>query len=338
MPNSCPVEFRKDIIGERWYASRNHNDLCHTYRSQGANRASVDWNLTLRQHPTQAVKKGSQSLPELHTAERHEGRKREPLVSEHEDGPYHGTTQTIEKYQNFANTSHFLTKMTRVSSGDSAGVDWMVNLREGLHSRPEDIILRKDKPPSDGWRRYFTRPQQSFDMMKENCAKDNDLYQKSKTTPQDRRPDRLSNAIAISTMRDDKMSFRRFAGCEGTNVQQWRHLIEDRQHGHKGKRQLQHETTHREYPGDPNGAKIKDNRSEGCITEMLGKKKWFGHVSYEPLAARPPAGDPKLHHLSRRFIHSEADEDNRKIRMSKHPRTDDNITEEHQTKAALQTE
>lgn len=263
-------------------------------------------------------------MPNLTAGDRTEARYREPLVPEHENGPYRGESETLEKYQNVGNSEHMLKGLTRVSSGGAETIGWQLNLRNGLHQKPDDK-----------WRRYFTRSQVSFDMMKENCASDNEQYQKSHITPHDRRPDRRSGAICTSTMRDDTVGWRRWEGCEGTNVGQWRHLIEHRKHGHKGRRQLQHETTLREDKKDPNGARICDTRSEGCITEMLGKKKWVGHVSHEPLAARPPKGDPKMHHMSRLRILPEVDEDNRRIRMSKHPRTDANIPDSHQPPAAL---
>mmetsp|Transcript_31078 Transcript_31078/g.71052 ORF Transcript_31078/g.71052 Transcript_31078/m.71052 type:complete len:332 (-) Transcript_31078:94-1089(-) len=318
MPNSSTLEVRKDILGEKLYASRNDNDLSHTYKVCGANRANVDFVYTLRQHPTLHVKKtGTKSLPELRAMERSESRLREPLVAEHEDGPYHANTATMGKYQNFANTSHMLQGLTRVSSGSAHGIDWHLNLRNGSHQRPDNM-----------WRRHCTRSHQSFDMLAENCSKDNEAYQNSHITPQDRRPDRRATAISIASIRDDKMSFRRWEGCEGTEVGQWRHLLEHREYGRKPKRQLKYETTLREKPGDTNGARIQDNRSDGCLVEMMGKKKWIGAQSHDPLARRPPEGDPKLHYLSNMRMMPEPDEENRRLRMEKCPRTDIGMSEE----------
>mmetsp|Transcript_47960 Transcript_47960/g.104338 ORF Transcript_47960/g.104338 Transcript_47960/m.104338 type:complete len:326 (-) Transcript_47960:137-1114(-) len=314
---SVALEIRKDIIGERLYASRNSSDLEHTYKASGANRAQLDWNLTLRQVRRKEVQKkvhGSTSLPNLRTAEI--GPKREvPLAPEHPDGRYHSSTQTVGRYQNFGDTSHMLTGLARVSSSSAHGIDWQLNLRDGYHQKPDEK-----------WRRHFTRQQPSFDVMQANCGPGNENYKKSKITPQDRRPDRRQGAISIESIRDDPISFHRLPGCEGAQAGLWEHLLSDRRYGPKARRQIQHESTMREMPGDPNGARITDNRNDGCIVEMLGKKRWVGHKSHEPLAARPPLGDPRLHYLSQMRPLPEADEENRRLRKSKQPRTDGEST------------
>lgn len=317
-----PVEYRKDILGERFYASRNYNDFAHTYNNpstNGTSRAQIDWNLTLRQQRKKgAIAKDSaqsRSAPNLQTSEisKHESK------DGHPDGPYHTTTATVGKYQNFASSVHMLHSLHRCSSGTSHMVDWQLNLRDGYHQKPDDR-----------WRRYFTRPQQSFDMMAENCAAANPEYQNSNITPQDRRPDRRTGAISIETIRDDGMQFRRNPGCEGTQVGQWEHLIQCRRYGHKARKQLGHETTLREHKDDPNGARIEDTRSNGCIVEMLGKKKWTGHLNHDELSRNPTdGGDTKLHHWTKLRILPEEDEDNRTKRMNKQPRTDGNIPTTH---------
>lgn len=315
-----PMEYRKDIIGERFYASRNYNDLAQTYSCPGNNRTGLDWNMTLRQQRKNFAKNphvdpATRSAPTLMTSEL----QARPLkTKEHVDGAYHCTSDTVGKYQNFADTSHMVNGLTRVSGTTAHTVDWQCNLRDSHHKKPDDK-----------WRRYFTRPQASFDMMQENCKADNQEYQTSKITPQDRRPDRRTGAISIATIRDDPMNFRRNAGCEGTQAGQWEHLIHDRRYGHKARTQLARETTLRSNPEDPNGARIEDTRSDGCIVEMLGKKKWIGHVSPDYMSAPPPEGDPKLHHLSRRRIQAEEDEENRAKRMSKQSRSDTNISYAH---------
>lgn len=316
------MEYHKDIIGEQLYASRNHNNLRHTYEAgTHANRTTVDWNLTLRQvRKPRKDAGGAASAPNLHTAEIGESRRREPLAPEHPDGPYHGESPTLGRYQNFANSSHMLNGLTRVSSSKANGIDWQLNLRGGLHQNEHKAEDRK-------WKRHYARPQVSFDMMKENCAATNADYQRYEITPQDRRKDRREGAISIETIRDDPMAFRRWPGCEGTQVGAWRHLIEDRSRGYKGRRHLQHEVTLREYPGDKNGAKITDNRFDGCVVEMLGKKKWIGHEHHDSLHQRWPQGDAKLYHLSRKRILPEPDEENRNQRMSRQVRTDVNIPE-----------
>lgn len=316
----APLEYKKDIIGERFYASRNYNDLSHTYGEPGSSRTQLDWNLTLRQQRKKGLNKdstASRSAPNLLTSELQARSKQD--VKQHPDGQYHTSTATVGKYQNFASTNHMTSSLTRCSSGQAHQIDWQCNLRDGYHQNPD----------ADKWRRHHTRPQQSFDMMRENCAAANQDYQKSHITPQDRRPDRRSGAISIECIRDEPMNFRRNPGCEGTQVGQWEHLITDRRYGHKARRQLGQETTLRNYPDDPNGAKIDDTRSDGCIVEMLGKKKWIGHTSPDFMSATPPEGDPKLYHLSRMRIQHEPDEDNRQLRMKKQPRTDANISTKH---------
>jgi hypothetical protein len=318
-----PIEYKKDILGERFYASRNYNDFSHTYKEPGTNgtsRAQIDWNLTLRQQRKNfgksAKDSGSRSAPNLVTSEIS---KRESRDASHPDGPYHSTTATVGKYQNFASSVHMLHSLHRVSSGMAHTVDWQLNLRDGYHQKPDDK-----------WRRHHTRPQQSFDMMAENCVASNQEYQNSHITPQDRRPDRRMGAISIETIRDDPISFRRNPGCEGTQVGQWEHLIQHRRYGHKARRQLGHETTLRQYKDDPNGAQIDDTRSNGCIVEMLGKKKWTGHLSHDELSRHPQdGGDVKLHHWSKLRIMPEEDNDNREQRKKKQPRTDTNISTAH---------
>eukprot|EP00747_Dinoflagellata_sp_TGD_P161857 gnl/TRDRNA2_/TRDRNA2_178829_c0_seq1.p1 gnl/TRDRNA2_/TRDRNA2_178829_c0~~gnl/TRDRNA2_/TRDRNA2_178829_c0_seq1.p1 ORF type:complete len:330 (+),score=53.16 gnl/TRDRNA2_/TRDRNA2_178829_c0_seq1:110-1099(+) len=323
---SC-LEVRPDCLGEKLYASRNSNDFRHTYEpGLGANRCQVDWTIMLRQsrRPGMIKTGGAASAPNLRTSESRENRRSEPLVAEHEDGPYHCTSETLGKYQNFANSTHMLRSLNRVSGGSAHGIDWQLNLRDGTHQKPDDK-----------WKRYFSRGFVSFDMMAENVNKDNEAYHKSFTTPQDRRPDRNSGALPVASIREDPISFRRWPGCEGTQVGQWRHLIEDRRHGHKSKKQMQFESTLREDANDKNGARICDNRSDGCITEMLGKKKWLDSTVTEPLARRPPEGDAKLHYMSRMRIVAEKDEENRQKRMYKQERRDSNIPEAHEGKAQL---
>lgn len=312
-----PMEYRKDIAGQTFYASRNYNDFSQIYKTAGANRTQVDWNLTLRQgRKMNSKKEHAASAPNLLTAEI---TSRQRFSNQgHPDGPYHSTTETMGKYQNYAGSHHMLQSLTRVSSGQAHQIDWQCNLRDGYHGKTDT-----------GWRRHFTRSQQSFDMMAENCAKDNEEYQKAHITPQDRRPDRRSGALSIETIRDDPISFRRNPGCEGTQAGQWEHLITCRRYGHKARKQLAHETTLREHKDDSNGARIEDTRSDGCIVEMLGKKKWTGHLSHDFMSAPPPDGDPKLHHLSRTRITAEQDDEDRARRKNKQTRTDTNISEKH---------
>ncbi|CAK9108124.1 Uncharacterized protein SCF082_LOCUS50306 [Durusdinium trenchii] len=95
--------------------------------------------------------KSSASAPTLHTAELQESRtKREPLAPEHPEGPYLGESQSLGKYQNFANSAHMCNGLVRVSSGAAPKLDWQLNLRNGLHQNEF-----KTK-----WRRHYARPHQ----------------------------------------------------------------------------------------------------------------------------------------------------------------------------------
>merc|ERR1712118_150588 len=118
------------------------------------------------------------------------------------------------------------------------------------------------------WRRHFTRNQVSFDRMSQNCSLDNEQYQKSHITPQDRRPDRNTSALPIATLREASdycfegaRTKMRFPGCEGSSWTQWRHLV----HPGKVRDMIKWETTLHGYP---------DNRNDASVTDMIGKKKW----------------------------------------------------------------
>lgn len=318
------MEYHKDIVGDRLYASRNYNNLRQTYEAPGANRGNVDWALTLRQVRKPMTLSGTASMPELSEGRE---RQREPLAAEHPDGQYHGEGETVGRYQNVGNTSHMIRgNQARLSSGAAHSINWQLNLRGGLH---------RSEFQGTGWRRHYARSQQSFDMMAENCSADNADYQRCEVTPQDRRLDRRSGAISCATNRDDPISFRRWPGCEGTQAGQWAHLIDDKRYGHKARRQIQHEVTLREYPKDSNGAQIRDSRSDGCLVEMLGKKQWQAAKHHEPLAQRWPHGDPKLYHLSNMRSLPAQDEANRALRMNKTVRTDANIPEGHEPKKGI---
>ena len=51
--------------------------------------------------------------------------------------------------------------------------------------------------------------------MQDNCGKDNDAYQTSHITPQDRRPDRSNSALPIATLRDAYAPFSRISIWQG---------------------------------------------------------------------------------------------------------------------------
>jgi hypothetical protein len=318
------LEIHTDVVGGRSYASRNMAHLQHVYKAPTVNGSTFEWCNTLRQVRAGQLTGGktrknqTQSMPDLRTAERQT--EREPLVGEHPEGPYLDSSKTVAKYQNYAQTRDIVNKrMSRPTE-----LDWILNLRDGTHA--ED--------PSAKWRRFHTRPQQSFDMMQENCAKTNEVYQTSHITPQDRRIDRRAAALPHANIRADPISFRRWEGCEGTNVNLWQHMIMDHRRGYKSRGSIKAETTIRGSSDDPNGARVSDIRTDGCIVEMLGKKRWNGAQHHDSLHARPPHGDARLHYLSQIRPGLEPDEENRAKRMSKQPRTDAGIPEVRAAKSA----
>lgn len=298
MAGMCGMEYHKDVIGEKLYATRNYSHLRHTCEAPGASRANIDWALELRQNRKAIPLRSSASAPNLNESDR----LREPLAPEHPEGPYHGERPTVGRYQNVANTGHMLKGLTRKSGGAAHNIDWQLNLRGGLHA---------DEFKQPGWRRHYARGHHSFDLLAER-QNDGD-----EVTPPYRVPDRHTGAISCATIRDDPISFRRWPGCEGTNAGQWRHLLEDRRYGHKARRQIQHETTLREDPTDNRGSRIQDSRSDGCIVEMMGKKRWQDAWHHEPLAQRLPHGDPRLYHLNNRRVLPDRDEVIRAKRIEK---------------------
>lgn len=185
-----------------------------------------------------------------------------------------------------------------------ADKNWHLNLRtQDVHK------------PANGWRRHFTRGFQTFDHLKHHLA-DQDFrqeYTNSEGTPRSARqwrPDRQKGHWGGIFQRDDDANFTRSSGCEGAHAGLWLHLFQA-QHD---RAQLAFATTLREASGDHSGARVNDNRNDGCIVEMLGKKKWCSN--------RPRSTDLKLHHLNFLKPEAEPDEDNRSLRVSKTPRRD----------------
>jgi len=169
--------------------------------------------------------------------------------------------------------------------------------------------------PANGWRRHFIRPFQTFDHLKVHLADkaSRETYENSEGTPRAAnrwRPDRQKGHWGGILARDDDANFTRASGCEGAHAGLWMHLFQARHE----RAQLGFETTLREADGDEHGARVNDNRSDGCIVEMLGKKKWYN--------ASPKRVDLKLDHLEFLKATSEPDEDNRKARVAKTPRRD----------------
>lgn len=122
----------------------------------------------------------------------------------------------------------------------------------------------------EGWRRYFTRKQASFDAIARNCTPENEAYKRRLGTPFDHSFDRNIGAIKCATIRDAPLSFERAKGCEGAQAGQWRHIFQAKPAATRP--QLKHLTSLREMPGQHPGMTISDNRSDTCWVEMLGKK------------------------------------------------------------------
>mmetsp|Transcript_26788 Transcript_26788/g.64775 ORF Transcript_26788/g.64775 Transcript_26788/m.64775 type:complete len:154 (-) Transcript_26788:115-576(-) len=133
-----------------------------------------------------------------------------------------------------------------------------MNLRTHPSSEFENVV----------WRRYFTRSQASFDKTREHCtitrSDPESMFAKTGITPQNQEPDVSNSALPIATLRaGSEYECKRASGCEGTMAGQWRQLY----HPGKTREMLKWETTLRG---------MADNRSDDCLTEMRGKKKWQG--------------------------------------------------------------
>lgn len=186
---------------------------------------------------------------------------------------------------------------------DRPDKSWHLNLRS-----------KDSHKPANGWHRHFTRPFQTFDHLKFHLADKafREAYVKSEGTPREgkHRPDRQKGHWGGIFARDDDANFTRAKGCEGAHAGLWLHLFQARHE----RAQLAFQTTLREAHGDRHGARVNDNRSDGCIVEMLGKKKWCN--------ASPKRVDLKLDHLEFLKATPEPDEDNRNLRVAKTPRRD----------------
>lgn len=265
--------------------SRNLNALRHTYEAPGGNRTQVDWSMGLRQPRQPLTLKSSATEPSLRCKDQAEARQREPLTSKPAEGPYQTDTETVGRYQNLGNTAHL------VRACSQGTLDWQLNLRDGLH-------------------RSTGRQQNAG----------NESHTPAQITPQDRRLDRRTSGLFSVPIRDEPMIWRR--SCEGLNLGQWGHLVADSRYGNKSRLQLQQETTLRDCPSDTRHARITDNRSDACIVEMMGKKKWHNATHHDPLAQRGPLGDPKLYHVRNLRTLPEEDETNRQLRIRRHTRID----------------
>jgi hypothetical protein len=227
---------------------------------------------------------------------------------ESQEGPYGQDSETCGRYQNVAGCVHMLSGLVRLSSGNTRTVDWQLGLRGDSGRKPDAA-----------WRRYFTRTQPSFDATREICDPNDEEFRTSFNTPVDRRADRCRGGIMTATLREFPVAFDRYPGCEGAQAGQWAHLLRDGRYGKQSRAQMSYQTTLRaKTPGDDSGG-ITDQRSDGCIVEMMGKKKWNNSRSWKPMA-RPPnrGGDVRLHHLSVMKVEPEVDDEVREMRTTKH--------------------
>lgn len=271
MAYSSHYEMKLDHSGGKFYASRNYNDMRHLYEKWGVDRSQVDWLLQLRQvRPVPEKQASPEGAPNFG-----ESRERPERTTGPEEGEY-----VQQKYGNTADAGHML----RV--GDAVHTKTVRPIvKEQVHFQ---TTLRSHAPQgtfeNKPWRRHFTRNQVSFDRMSQNCSLDNEQYQKSHITPQDRRPDRNTSALPIATLREASdycfegaRTKMRFPGCEGSSWTQWRHLV----HPGKVRDMIKWETTLHGYP---------DNRNDASVTDMIGKKKW----QFSTAPDRTTLGDPKL--------------------------------------------
>jgi len=220
-----------------------------------------------------------------------------------------GTSGNPEKQQKKKRSKNKYTNNDEVESAESSKYTQRFDKNWHLSLRSKDV-----HKPANGWRRHFTRGFQTFDHLKAHLADKGfrEEYENGETTPRAAMssPDRMKGSWGGILTRDDDANFVRAAGCEGAHAGLWRHLLESG----KNRSQLAHHTTLREAYGDQSGARVNDNRTDGCIVEMMGKKKWCG--------PGPKSADLKLHHLNFLKVAAEPDEENRKIRVAKTPRRD----------------
>lgn len=293
------TEIQLDANDGTIYPSRNYNDLRHVWiDDRQTERNQVDWLLTLRQViPKKKKSPYPSSVPTVHSP-----REKPMNTTEPEQGPFMSrwsrkkmeadhlskSFHTNEHFQNFAETRHLVANATtmRQTSGGASEINWSLNLRGSMSAKPDMK-----------WKRYFQRSHQSFDMAQDNFK----AYGATNISPQQKSLERSATSLPIATIRDNALKQDRWPGCEGTALNNWEHLVADKEHGHKSRNNIRWETTLREHKNylENLGSRVADNRSEGCVTEMLGKKKWhFSHSVKNDLALPyNQGGDPKLHHI-----------------------------------------
>ncbi|KAF4675419.1 hypothetical protein FOL46_001713 [Perkinsus olseni] len=278
MAQSAHLEVKLDTLRGKAYASRNANDYC-IHANDGSSlqmhgdRPLMDWQLTLRQTRRPLGPFVSPKRPPVLLGSRKRSRS-VPEKDLHVDGVYGDC-----KYGNIADSGPMVRSFAANRIVEKDSVHWQVNLRS-------DAAGAQGGPR---WRRYHQRSAVSFDRIKENAAREDPRNKLQETTPIDRAPDRRMGALPIRYIREDlPYDSVRYPGCEGTGLQNWRHLI----HRGKTRTMLRHETTLRGYP---------DSRSDECISDFLGKKRWHFARTRDHVTEI----DSKLKYLSTHSIQSE---------------------------------
>jgi len=268
--------------------------------------------------PPTRQKSASSSDGVADKVKRNAGRPKAQAKSPADDGQYLASTKTCGRYSNVGSCAHMLKNLVRLSSGAVHSIDWQLGLRGSDHHKS----CKADSAPA-GWRRHFARPAQSFDGLRERKEDPHlqELYRSSQGTPVDRRPDRNKAAIGIASIREVPDSFDREPGCEGAQVGQWEFMIKEKS---RQRSSIMHQTTLRD-PAIPEAKRkakensvvpLGDNRSDVCIMEMMGKKKWYSSRSSNPRAAPPPDGDARMHHLSILRVQPEPDDQITRLRLT----------------------
>ncbi|KAF4665219.1 hypothetical protein FOL47_004699 [Perkinsus chesapeaki] len=278
MAQSAHMEVKLDTLRGKEYASRNANDYC-AHATDGSSlkmhgdRPLMDWQLTLRQTRRPLGQFSSPKGPPGLVGSRKRARS-VPEKDLHVDGVYADC-----KYGNIADSGSMVRSVSANSFIEKDSVHWQVNLRS-KHAPSKEFPK---------WQRYHQRAAASFDRIKENMSRDDPRSRMQETTLIDRVPDRRVGGLLIRHIREDlPYDSLRYPGCEGTVLQNWRHLI----HPGKTRTLLRHETTLRGFP---------DNRSNECVSEFIGKKRWHFANTLDHITEI----DSKLKYLSTHQIQSE---------------------------------
>jgi len=154
------MQISLDTDGGKAYASRNFNDIRHTWaETWGQTRSNVDFTLVLRQLPRHA------RVPPMREKkfDFNANRVKKEMTNPPEEGPYNASyvqddptqpkvlrrDQSVAKYQNMADTIRMVKSLNC-----SRCVDWQLNLRDSQHQKP-DVQFH----------RYFSRTRPTFEQI-----------------------------------------------------------------------------------------------------------------------------------------------------------------------------